>query len=205
MNEIAALAHNVSRETLDQLEVFAGLLTRWNRQINLVSPATIPDLWSRHILDSAQLFVHAPHHAKHWLDLGSGGGLPGLVCAILAKTDRPHCRFTLIESDKRKAAFLTTAVRELALNVVVLSKRAETAVPQQADIVSARALAPLSQLLPLVARHLRAGGIALLPKGKTHEQELAAARAEWHFDVTSIVSQTDDLARLLIIKDMSRA
>lgn len=195
---------DVSRETLTKLETFAKLLGKWNARINLVAPSTIPDLWSRHILDSAQLFTHAPTDARHWVDLGSGGGLPGLVCAILAHEARPECRFTLIESDKRKSAFLMTAIRELGLSAQVLAMRVEQAAPQSADVVSARALAPLPTLLPLVVRHLAQNGTALLPKGKNHSAELAAARREWHFEHDAVESQTDPLARVLILKEIMR-
>lgn len=195
---------DVSRETLARLHAYADLIRRWNPKINLVAPSTIPDLWQRHIVDSAQLFAHAPRDARHWVDIGSGGGLPGLVCAILAQDAMPECRFTLIESDQRKSAFLMTSARELGLAVTVLPKRVEAVDPQQADIVSARALAPLNLLLAMVVRHMRPGGVALLPKGKTYEQELAAARAEWQFDATSFESRTDNLARLLIVKDIIR-
>lgn len=195
---------DVSRETLDRVEQFAALLTKWTRRINLVAPATLPELWDRHIRDSAQLFAHAPRSAHLWVDLGSGGGLPGIVCAILACEHMPDCRFVLIESDTRKSAFLTTAARTLDLPVTVLSRRAEEAPPQAADIISARALAPLDQLLPLVARHLAGSGVALLPKGKNHAQELAAAEQEWQFDHRSHPSLTDPLARLLVIRNIRR-
>jgi 16S rRNA (guanine527-N7)-methyltransferase len=193
---------DVSRETMEKLESYAALLKRWNPRINLVAPSTIPDLWDRHILDSCQIFSHAPKDARLWVDLGSGGGLPGLVCAIIAAEHMPECRFTLIESDKRKAVFLMTAARELGLAVSILPDRAESVAPQRADIVTARALAPLPQLLEWVFRHLKKGGTALLPKGKSHAEELAAARGEWQFGVTEIESQTDPLARLLILKDI---
>ena len=195
---------DVSRETLAKLEQFADLLGKWNARINLVAPSTLPDLWSRHILDSAQIFHHAPDDARHWVDLGSGGGLPGVVCAILAYEARPECRFTLIESDKRKSAFLMTAIRELGVSAKVLTERVEQAPPQAADVVSARALAPLPALLALVARHLAENGTALLPKGKNHSAELAAARRGWHFDHVAIESQTDPLARVLILKEIMR-
>jgi len=195
---------DVSRETIAKLRAYADLIIRWNPKINLVAPSTIPELWQRHIVDSAQIFTHAPRGARHWVDIGSGGGLPGLVCAVLAQDVMPQCRFSLIESDQRKCAFLMTAARELGLTVAVLAKRAEAVAPQQADIVSARALAPLPVLLGLVCRHLQPDGVALLPKGKNHEQELAAARAEWQFNATTIESRTDNLARLLIIKDILR-
>lgn len=195
---------NVSRETMERLQAFVALLKRWSARINLIAPSTVSDVWQRHIIDSAQLFEYAPTEARHWVDLGSGGGLPGLVCALMAQEQMPQCRFTLIESDKRKSAFLMTAIRELGLTASVLTQRIEDAPPQAADIVSARALAPLSPLLEMVERHLRPGGIALLPKGKSHAEELAAARLEWQFDAADIESQTDPLARLLILKDIAR-
>ena len=196
---------DVSRETMDDLKQFAEHLKKWNSRINLVAPATIPDLWSRHIADSAQVFATAPQQAKIWVDLGSGGGLPGVVCAILAKQYMPECAFTLIESDKRKAASLMVIARELDLKMTVLAERAEAVTPCNADIVSARALAPLPQLLSWVHRHVSKGGIALLPKGKTWEEEVAAARTDWMFNASSQVSKTDPAARLLVIKELSRA
>lgn len=195
---------DVSRETLDRLRAYADLLAKWNSKINLVAPATIPTLWQRHIEDSSQVFALAPQAITHWVDLGSGGGLPGVVCAIMAAQHMPECHFTLIESDKRKSAFLMVVSRELGLGMSVLDQRAEAVSPLGADVVSARALAPLPQLLTLVKRHVAEGGIALLPKGKTWEEELDAARADWVFDVISHISQTDPAARLLEIKELSR-
>lgn len=195
---------DVSRETLVRLEQFAALLTRWNARINLVASSTVPDLWGRHILDSTQIFALAPRSTRHWVDLGSGGGFPALICAILAREGLPECHFTLIESDKRKCAFLTTAARDLDLPVRVIAERAEAVPGQSADVVSARALAPLPDLLPLVAAHLGQNGVALLPKGKNHAAELAAARAGWQFDADAVESQTDPLARVLILKGIAR-
>ena len=204
MIDSGELGLDVSRETLARLHSFAEALERWNRSINLVAPSTISELWERHIRDSVQVFTHAPKTARHWVDLGSGGGLPGLVCAVLAAELMPECRFTLIESDKRKSAFLMTTAQALGIAITVLPKRVEQVPPQNADIVSARALAALPQLLELVSRHLSPQGIALLPKGKSYEQELAAASGEWQFDVKIMPSQTDPLARVLIIKDIFR-
>lgn len=193
---------DVSRETLDRLESFEAHLRKWTPRINLVAPNTLPQLWTRHIVDSAQLFAHAPKTARHWVDLGSGGGLPGLVCAILAQQHLPDCRFTLIESDKRKSAFLMTTAHALGVPVTVLAQRVEAVPPQSADVVSARALAPLRDLLALVQRHLAEDGVALLPKGRNWAEELAAARAEWQFSVRAELSQTDPDARLLKLKDI---
>ena len=198
---LAGLA--VSRETEARLHAFGDLLRKWNARINLVAPGTIASMWDRHIIDSAQVFALAPM-AGQWVDLGSGGGLPGLVCAILAQDSQPTCRFTLIESDQRKAAFLLTAATQLGLNVQVLPKRAEQAQPQGADVVTARALAALPVLFPYVERHLHKGGVALLPKGKNYAEELEAARREWQFDVVSHPSQTDPAARILEVRNLSR-
>ena len=189
--------------TLDRLEALEALVRRWTARINLVAPSTLPDLWTRHILDSAQLWPLAPDGAATWADLGSGGGFPGLVIAALAAdTETPHV--TLIESDGRKCAFLRTAARELALPVTVLDQRAESAPPQAAPVVSARALAPLPTLLPLVARHLAPGGTALLPKGRDAQAELDAARAKgWRFAAEALPSATDPQARILRLRNLA--
>ena len=204
MNIDAVCGLNVSRETLEMLHAYAALLQKWNARINLVAASTLPDFWDRHIIDSAQLFSHAPESARHWVDLGSGGGLPGMVCAILARQFLPDCRFTLVESDMRKSAFLLTATREFDLDVQVVTARVETVPPQNADVVSARALAPLAQLLTWVTRHIAKDGVALLPKGKNYNEELAAAQRQWQFDMAMFDSQTDPLAKLLLLKDIKR-
>lgn len=195
---------SVSRETIERLSAFEALLCKWNPRINLVSPSTLDDFWDRHIVDSAQVFMLAPRQVSLWVDLGSGGGLPGVVCAILSQELSPKIKFILVESDKRKSAFLAVCAQQFALPMTVLSSRAEAVDPLHADIVSARALAPLPQLLPLVLRHLNPDGVALLPKGKTHEAELEAARSGWQFESDSYPSLTDPQARILALKDIQR-
>jgi 16S rRNA (guanine527-N7)-methyltransferase len=198
----ASLAgQTVSRETLQRLTVFADLLGRWTTRINLVSPASLVDLWPRHIADSAQLYPLAPPDFRLWADLGSGGGLPGLVIAALAAEANPQGRIVLVESDQRKAVFLQTAVREMGLAAEVIANRAEAVPPLQADIVSARALAPLDHLMPLAARHLAPDGVALFPKGRQADAELARARLEWHFDLATHPSRIDSGARILAIRN----
>lgn len=174
---------DVSRETSERLEQYAALLKRWNPRINLVSSASLAQLWSRHFLDSAQIFALAPAGARRWADLGSGGGFPGLVVAILAADAAPDLRVTLVDSDGRKAAFLATVARELGLQVDVRSERIESLPPLAADVLSARALAPLSSLLGHVVRHLAAGGTALFLKGAGHAEEIAEARRSWRFEL----------------------
>lgn len=190
---------------LTRLEALEALVRKWTVRINLVAPSTTAELWTRHIADSAQLWPLAPPEARTWVDLGSGGGFPGLVIAALAAgTGRPAV--TLIESDGRKCAFLREAARAMEVDVTVLDQRAELAPPQGADVVSARALSPLPALLPLVARHLAPGGTALLPKGRGWAAELEAARAAgWRFALDSRPSATDPEARLLRLTDLESA
>ena len=185
----------VSDATLGRLTAYAAALAKWNGAINLVAPATLPDLWQRHILDAAQLWPRAPAGAQHWADLGSGGGLPGLVVAILARGT--PLRITLVESDRRKAAFLRAQIAEHDLAATVVTERAERLEPLMADVVSARALAPLDRLLPMVVRHLARYGTALLPKGRGWATELAQAAPDGMFHVEHLPSATDPTARIL--------
>ena len=191
------------REALERLEALEALVRRWTGRINLVAPSTLPDLWTRHIVDSAQLWPLAPADAATWADLGSGAGFPGLVIAAIA-VNAGTPQVTLVESDGRKCAFLRTAARELGLRVTVLDQRVEAAEPLAAAVVSARALAPLPALLPLVARHLALGGTALLPKGKDFAAELEAARAAgWRFTAEAIPSTTAPAACVLRLRDIA--
>ena len=191
---------DVSRETISNLEAFADLTSKWTPKINLIAKATVPDIWDRHIVDSAQLYRLAPKNFRTWVDLGSGGGFPGIVMAIIAKEKQAGAKFTLIESDQRKSTFLRAAARELSLPVTVLSQRIEVAASQGADVVSARALASLSSLLPLALRHLSDDGLCLLHKGRQATQEIADATAEWSFELEDFASITDPEARLLAIQ-----
>lgn len=195
----------VSRETAERLEAYEALIRKWNPRINLVSPATLDALWTRHFADSAQLLRLAPETAAHWADLGSGGGFPGLVIAVLAAESRPGLRVTLVESDQRKAAFLQTAGRLLDLGLDVRAERIEALPPLGADVLSARALAPLDILLRHAERHLAPGGVALFPKGATVAAELARALEHWRFSLQKESSKTDAGGVILIIGGISRA
>lgn len=200
----AALPLDVSRETRARLERFAALVAKWSPAINLVSRGDLGDIWSRHVADSAQVHACAPETALTWVDLGSGGGFPGAVVAILAAERRPELRVTCIEADARKAAFLRTVSRETGVAFDVVTARAETVPPARADVVSARALAPLDRLLAHAARHLTAGGTGLFPKGARHEEELSAARKRWRFRAERIKSVTNPQAVILKIGEISR-
>ena len=196
---------NVSRETTARLETYAALLTKWNPAINLVAKSTLPDLWTRHIADSAQLFDLCPPDARTWVDLGSGGGFPGMVVAILAIEAKSDLQVTLVESDQRKATFLRTVARETGAPVTIHSQRAESLPPQGADVLSARAFAPLPRLLAHVHHHLAPGGVAFLPKGAQADAEIAEALASWGFQVQKTPSKTDPQAVILSIKGLTRA
>ena len=164
---------DVSRETIDNLNVYVDILRKWNATINLVSKGSITDVWKRHILDSAQLFKFVTHDMEKWLDIGSGAGFPGLVIAILAKGRFTNLQVTLIESDKRKCVFLNEVVRELDLNVKILSKRIEDCPPHDADVISARALTQLENLLFYFTFHGSSNCKGLFLKGKNAKNELS--------------------------------
>ena len=203
MTEALVPGLDVSRETLDRLEALEALTVKWTARINLIASSSVGQIWERHIRDSAQIYTLAPPF-QTWADLGSGGGYPGLVIAVLALELAPDARVVLIESDQRKCTFLRTAIRDLGLSAEVLAERIESAAPQSADVVSARALAPLPRLLDYAKRHLRPGGTALFPKGQGRQPEIDAARAEWHFSLTETRSITQAEAAVLRIERIDR-
>lgn len=196
-------ALDVSRETLDRLTTYVELVKRWNPKINLVSRKSLEDIWNRHILDSVQVFRCATSF-RIWADLGSGGGFPGMVCAIMAADEAPQVRFQFVESDQRKSAFLRNVARECGVHCEVISKRIEAVDPLGVDILSARALADLKTLLSFCDRHLSESGLALLPKGANWKKEMDEAREEWKFDAEPITSLTEPQAVILKIKGVSR-
>lgn len=194
----------VSRETHERLIAYEALVRKWNAKINLVAPSTLPEFNTRHIQDSIQIFDHVQLPEGNWVDLGSGGGLPGIVVSIYAQ--KAPLTVSLVESDQRKSAFLRTVIRELSLqNVSILTDRIENVPPLAANFVSARALAPLSVLLSMVRRHMHQDGTAMFLKGRSWKAECDEARKEWQFDVTSFPSKTDPDAAILKITGVSHA
>jgi 16S rRNA (guanine527-N7)-methyltransferase len=189
----------VSRETLGRLETYVDLLRSWNRRINLVGATTMGDPWRRHILDSAQLLPHLPAGARVLVDLGSGAGLPG---AVLAAMGVPEVH--LVESDQRKAAFLRELARVMDVPLAIHAERAERMRPLQADVVTARALACLPDLLELVARFLRPGGRALLLKGRAAYEELTLAAKDWTMNARLLPSLADPGGRIVILETLAR-
>ena len=158
---------NVSRETLCQFEAYLALLEKWQRRINLVANSTMADVWQRHILDSAQLFRFCPPNTKKILDVGSGAGFPGLVLAIMGDV-----QVDLVESDQRKAIFLSTVIRSLGLSAKVYNQRIESLPNLAPDVVTARALAPISILMKLIENQISSNTVCLFLKGESVEDEL---------------------------------
>lgn len=178
---------------------YAALIRKWNPAINLVAPSTLADLEHRHIADSLQLAQLVAEPSGPWLDIGSGGGLPGIVVAIC----HPACKVNLVDSDRRKVAFLQTTIRELSLpNCTAHAARVEDLPPMQARNLSARALAPLIRLMPYLHRHLADKGTAWLMKGRNWQAELETARAAWRFDAAIHPSTTDPESAILAIRDV---
>ena len=195
----------VSRETEQRLQAYQSLLQQWTRRINLVSRQSLEDGWRRHILDCAQILRYAPEDWRRWADLGSGGGLPGIVIAILSLELRGTREVVLVESDTRKAHFLRAALRETGARAEVINERIEKTAGLAADVISARALARLPHLLDLAAPHLSPGGVCLLHKGQNADAELQEALDRWAFACEKIPSDTDKKAVILKIGDLKRA
>jgi 16S rRNA (guanine527-N7)-methyltransferase len=191
----------VSRETAARLDRFVALLLKWQDITHLIAPSTVPTLWTRHIADSLQLLDLAPE-AKIWVDLGTGGGFPGLViaCALCGTAGR---LVHLIESNTKKAAFLREAVAATESPAVVHAVRMEKFVESfagRADIVTARAVSPLSLLLSQCFPLLKDGTIGLFPKGQDVEAELTEASKCWKMMADLIPSRTDPKARIVMIR-----
>jgi 16S rRNA (guanine527-N7)-methyltransferase len=191
----------VSRETEDRLVAIVALLEKWQRTINLVAPASLPQVWTRHIADSLQL-VPLAGDARRWVDLGSGGGFPGLVVACVL-AERPGADVTLIESDTRKAAFLREAARIAELPATVLPARIEQVAPKIAagvEVVSARALAALPKLIDLAHPFLAQGATGLFLKGQDVDNELTETAKSWRIDAEIKESLTGHGGRIVIVR-----
>jgi 16S rRNA (guanine527-N7)-methyltransferase len=200
-----AEAFKVPRETIHRLSRYADLLAHWQARTNLISPSTLPVLWSRHFADSAQLCALAPD-ARLWLDLGSGAGFPGLVVAIL-QTGRPDFRMHLVESNRKKCAFLAEVARETKALVDIhpmrIEELAESAQSLKPDVVSARALAPMPRLLELACPFFGPGTRGLFLKGREAEAEIEAARANWDFALRLHPSLTSTDSHIVEITELN--
>ncbi|GAA5096502.1 16S rRNA (guanine(527)-N(7))-methyltransferase RsmG [Bartonella acomydis] len=196
------IAPSVSRETMERLIQFETLLIQWNKHINLISAATIPLLWTRHILDSAQIY---PLHSNllHWCDFGSGGGFPAIVIAIFMK-EKNKGHIDLVESNGKKVAFLRTIIAELDLPATVYHHRIENIYPKIAkpEVITARGLASLDDLLRLIFPLFTQKTIALLQKGRDYSTEIKNASANWQFDLLKHKSKIDENSVILEISHL---
>jgi len=195
---------SVSRETRERLDAFESLLRRWQRAVQLVAPADLPKLWTRHIADSLQLIELMPQ-AKVWADLGSGAGFPGLVIA-LAFGDRGRGFVHLIESDQRKAAFLREAIRITAAPARVHAERVESVAKRLAgevEVVTARALAPMPRLLELASPFFEKGLMGIFPKGRDVDNELTDSTKSWKIQTTIVPSRTHRDGKIVIVERAS--
>jgi len=191
----------VSRETQDVLASYAAMLLQWNATHNLISKNSEPDIWRRHVEDSVQVYELAPESATSWLDLGSGAGFPAIVAAIMARGAGRKIDFTLVEANRKKAAFLRAASRAFHLGLNVENRRIESVDSRPYDVISARALASLDQLMVYADRFRGEHTICLFPKGRTVEKELNEARKNWKIRSQAIPSRTDESSVILRIQE----
>jgi 16S rRNA (guanine527-N7)-methyltransferase len=191
----------VSRETEERLDRYVELLLHWQSTVNLVSPSTLRELWTRHVADSLQLIPLAPQ-ARIWADLGSGGGFPGLPIALAGKA---VTRVHLIESNGKKAAFLREVVRVMGARAVVHQERAEKfgeSCAETVHVVTARAVAPLKTLCNQAFPLLRGGAIGLFPKGQDVDVELTDAAKYWRLDASKVPSKTSPAGSIVVIRNL---
>ena len=195
----------VSRETFERLDVFVAMLRDWNVRLNLVGDSTMSHVWQRHVLDSAQLLGLPSFMTGKWLDIGTGGGFPGMVLAIIGKEYDPGSKFVLLEANERKSLFLQRVASETGTYPEILTGRAEDVEPQVANRISARAVSPLNTLLALVYRHLDYHGLAVLPKGEHVDKEIDVACMHWDFDLKSGDSVAGNGRILMVSNIMPKA
>jgi 16S rRNA (guanine527-N7)-methyltransferase len=195
---------NVSRETIEKMNVYAQLLEKWNKKMNLVSKTSLADSSVRHFGDSLQIWQLRQDFLR-WIDIGAGAGFPGMVLAILARGEKHPGEFHFIESDSRKCAFLRSVSRETETPVTVHACRIEDAVLERADVVSARALSPLDQLFAYSSKLMTPNAICLFLKGQNCGNELDEASRKWTFAVEKFASETDENGIVLRVRNLARA
>ncbi len=193
----------VSREIAEKLDRFVEVLREWQPRSNLIAASTLPIVWTRHIADSLQLLPLAPQ-AKTWIDFGSGAGFPGLIIACALP---PDAVVHLVESTGKKATFLREAARHIGAPAEIHAVRIEDFVKKfggQADVVTARALAPLTSLLGLAESLLKKGALGLFPKGQDVASELTEATKCWKYESSLVPSKTNAQSRVVIVRGLER-
>ena len=193
-------ALQIDAETIARLSAYVDLLIKWQKRINLVAPKTLEEVWRRHILDSAQLLPLMAESPGPVLDLGSGAGFPGLVLAVLGRED-----ITLVESDRRKAAFLSEAARVTGAKVAIECCRIESLMPIRAGLITARALAPVSKLLDYAKSYSDDSTRYLFLKGERVDEELTEAQKHWNMNVTKVPSRSDSRGTIVLLEGVTHA
>jgi 16S rRNA (guanine527-N7)-methyltransferase len=194
---------DVSRETHEKFCVYADLLKKWQKSINLISPKTLDDIWTRHFIDSVQLLLLTNSYTGKWLDIGSGAGFPCLPIAIICNNTKYE--FTLCESDQRKTSFLKEVARQTDTKIRIEHNRIENLTAQGADIITARALAPLPRLLEFAYPHLNNSGVCFFHKGQDYLKELEATKNIWTMQISVFKSKTSMSSAIVKLENIERA
>ena len=195
--------YNVSRETYSKLDLYCQSLIEWQEKFNLVSANSLKDAWNRHFEDSAQLYDLIPEKAKNLADVGSGAGFPGMVIAIMSNEKKPYLKTTLIESIKKKTMYLNH-VREITgvKNLEIINDRAENIKNKKFDVITARAVTSLANLLKTTHHLLNNKGICIFPKGASYQKEVDEAKKSWNFSLKTVPSKTSEEGKILIISNL---
>ena len=197
--------YNVSRETFKTLSDFVDILTDWQAKMNLISSKSLPEIWTRHIADSLELYQYLNVDAKRVYDIGSGAGFPAIVLAIAAQGEKRQTSFKLIESITKKTLYLNDVKNKLGLkNVEIINGRAENLKLLPANFVTARAVANLSKLFSLALPLTDKKTVLILPKGKTYQEEIIEAKKIWAFDVIVKKNQVSDDGVVLIVSNLRK-
>ncbi|MEE8393024.1 MAG: 16S rRNA (guanine(527)-N(7))-methyltransferase RsmG [Rhodospirillales bacterium] len=189
----------INDETMERLAAYRELVVKWRGAVNLIGPATVKDIWRRHMLDSAQILPHLPPNAEPVLDIGSGGGFPGLVLAVIGGLE-----VHLVESNSRKCAFLRQAARATSAPAVIHESRIEDMEPFIAGVITARATAPLEKLLGYAEPFMDNATLCLFLKGRNHDRELTDSEKNWIMETVKVKSLTDRSGVILKLKRISR-
>ena len=197
--------YNVSRETFKTLSDFVDILTNWQAKMNLISSKSLPEIWTRHIADSLELYQYLNADAKRVYDIGSGAGFPAIVLAIAAQGEKRQTSFKLIESITKKTLYLNDVKNKLGLkNVEIINDRSENLKLPPANFVTARAVANLSKLFSLALPLTDKKTVLILPKGKTYQEEIVEAKKNWVFDVIVKKNQVSDDGVVLIVSNLRK-
>ena len=196
--------YNVSRETLSYLKLYEKSLHEWQKKFNLVSKSSLEDSWNRHFKDSVQLFELVPERAKLLYDFGSGAGFPGMVLAIIAKTETPYLNIKLVESINKKTLYLKHVAEITNTKVDIINDRIENIKPEKADVITSRALASLKELLDYTHGFFHKETKAIFPKGKKYKEEIDEAKKHWSFNVEIIPSETSNEGVILVVTNLKK-